>query len=130
MTKHSESQQRAFANAAAHYNRQTMTPAERRLWIDLEPLGFKAQVPILTPREKSLSKQSCIMDFYHEASKLCVEVDGKYHERRKWKDARRDRQMQSLGIRTLRFRNNEIFSAELRAMAVRIIRGELNGKND
>ena len=49
-----------------------------------------------------------VVDFYCPAKKLIVEVDGKYHERRRREDAQRDRTMNRHGFRVLRLSNDAV----------------------
>jgi very-short-patch-repair endonuclease len=75
-----------------------MTPPEARLWVALgrktQGLRFRRQHPI----------GPYILDFYCDAAKLAVEVDGQSHwlgnaQRR---DAERDAWLELRGVRTLR----------------------------
>jgi very-short-patch-repair endonuclease len=94
------------------------TPEELKLRPHLEILGFKNQVPIYT-RTKNGGVFPAIMDFYHEAAKLCVEVDGGIHSRQRGRDRRRGMRLQYDGIKTIRFTNREVL-ANPRLVAYRI----------
>lgn len=76
--------------------RRKLTPPEARLWIALKNKGqdlrFRRQHPI----------GPYILDFYCDAAKLAVEVDGEGHLGRVAHDERRDRWLLAQGIRTLR----------------------------
>jgi very-short-patch-repair endonuclease len=64
-----------------------------------------------------------ILDAFHEGARLCVEVDGGVHRRRRGRDRRRDTRLRTLGIRTLRIPNARVMG-ELQAV-VDEIRGLL-----
>ena len=81
------------------------TPAERALWIVLEPLGFKRQVSIESARRTG---RGYILDFYHRSAGICIEVDGAYHGRHCGRDGRRDRDLKLLGIETIRLKNSDV----------------------
>jgi very-short-patch-repair endonuclease len=81
------------------------TKAEVRLWESIRKynLGFKfrQQHPIL----------NYIVDFYSPRKNLVVEVDGDYHltaEQQSY-DAYRTKRIESLGIRVIRFTNEQVF---------------------
>jgi 5-methyltetrahydrofolate--homocysteine methyltransferase len=83
--------------AFAREQRREPSKAERLLWNALRngKLGFKfrRQHPI----------DLFILDFYCDAAKLAVEVDGPLHEGREEYDEWRDRRLQDMGVRTVRF---------------------------
>lgn len=82
--------------------RRDMTPAEKILWQELRAnkLGvhFRRQQVI----------QGFIVDFYCHRATLVIEVDGDIHDLRKEEDARRENALTELGLKILRFRNDEI----------------------
>lgn len=85
--------------------RNNMTPSERKLWKHLkgkQMLGydFDRQRPI----------DQFIVDFYCKALRLAIEVDGSCHDspEAQEKDRRRQAILESLGVRFLRFRNEEV----------------------
>jgi very-short-patch-repair endonuclease len=91
--------------ARAKELRRQMTPAEQRLWDVLRTnqmagLHFRRQHPI----------SGFIADFYCGAAKLVVEVDGAVHDERPEYDAERDQVLTALGLRVLRFSNDEVLS--------------------
>jgi len=49
-----------------------------------------------------------ILDFYCHEKKLAIEVDGKVHQNKYDQDEFRDKYLQSIGIKTVRFTNDEI----------------------
>ena len=82
--------------------RRKLTPPEARLWVALKTkkLGvhFRRQHPI----------GPYILDFYCDAAKLAVEVDGQGHLGRIEHDERRDRWLLGEGVRTLRIRAADV----------------------
>jgi len=50
-----------------------------------------------------------ILDFYHAGAQLCIEVDGGIHKKQKGRDRRRDTRLATMGIKTLRFDNWQVF---------------------
>ena len=82
--------------------RREMTPAEKILWKELRAnkLGvhFRRQQVI----------QGFIVDFYCHRAGLVIEVDGDIHDLRKEEDARREKALSSLGLRVVRFQNDEV----------------------
>lgn len=80
-----------------------MTEAERILWAclskkQLNGARFRKQHPI----------GDYIADFYCHEYRLVVEVDGGVHQQRKEYDANRSHEMSTVGIRVIRFSNEEI----------------------
>jgi len=63
-------------------------------------LQFRKQVPLL----------GFILDFYAQGIKLCIEIDGGYHQVTKEYDERRDLILKDYGIRTIRITNDELFN--------------------
>lgn len=82
--------------------RREMTPAEKILWEEIRAnkLGvhFRRQQII----------QGFIVDFYCHKSALVVEVDGDIHDLQQEEDARREKVLSELGLRVVRFRNDEV----------------------
>jgi very-short-patch-repair endonuclease len=76
--------------------RSALTPSEQKLWeaIRGSRLGvcFRRQVPL----------GRYIADFVAPSVRLVVEVDGRYHSRRRTADARRERDLRRMGYRVLR----------------------------
>lgn len=86
--------------------RKNPTPAERKLWRvlrrrQLEGLKFRRQEVVL----------GYIVDFYCPRLKLAVEIDGTYHSTLSQEryDEKRDFHLRQYGIRTLRFRNEDVY---------------------
>jgi very-short-patch-repair endonuclease len=83
--------------------RNKMTPEEKLLWEKLKnkqlcKLRFRRQHPIGT----------YIADFYCHAALLVVEIDGKIHLQQKEEDQNRTIEIESFGIKVVRFTNEEI----------------------
>jgi len=102
--------------------RRNMTVAEKILWKELSnrkifKVRFKRQHPI----------DIFIVDFYCHKCKLAIEVDGEIHLRETVKeyDYGRASDIEKLGIRILRFTNNEII--ENIENVKKVILNEING---
>jgi type I site-specific restriction-modification system R (restriction) subunit/very-short-patch-repair endonuclease len=54
-----------------------------------------------------------VVDFYCHAERLVIEFDGEVHDRpeQKKKDEKRDKYLQSIGNKVLRFKNNDLFDS-------------------
>ena len=82
--------------------RRNMTPAEKRLWKEVRAnkLGvhFRRQQVI----------QGFIVDFYCHRVGLVVEVDGDVHDLQKEEDERREKVLSEMGLRVVRFQNDEV----------------------
>jgi len=106
--KRSRGHREAFLEAAKVQMEQNPTVAEKALWARLKALGgWETQRPILVPMT-SIQDRPFILDFFHPDSNLCVEVDGSAHRHRVTRDHRRDNLLRKIGIRTLRFSNNDV----------------------
>ena len=108
------SERRQFARAL----RQQTTRAEDILWRTLrgslfEGAKFRRQVPI----------DRYVVDFYCHAAKLVVELDGKQHEWFSGYDAGRSEVLERLGLKVIRFANEDVCE-DLDAVLARI-RAEL-----
>ena len=84
--------------------RREMTLAEAILWQELRAnkLGvhFRRQ-QIIT---------GFIVDFYCHKAALVIEVDGDIHDLQKEDDARREKALSEMGLKIVRFRNDEILN--------------------
>jgi very-short-patch-repair endonuclease len=84
--------------------RRELSPAERKLWAALRErpggLKFRNQHPA----------DPYTLDFYCAAARLCIEVDGAFHDRgdRPQRDTVRDAFLERHGIETLRIPAAEI----------------------
>jgi very-short-patch-repair endonuclease len=85
-----------FLAAHAHRMRRGPSEPERVLWAALrssqQSVRFRRQVVLA----------GYIVDFFAEAQRLVVEVDGAQHALRRNADKRRDRALAALGLRVLR----------------------------
>ena len=83
--------------------RKNMTPQERHLWYD-----FLSDYPLHFYRQKVIGNY--IVDFYCPKAKVAVELDGSQHFAPQAIQADRERTeyLSSLGIRVLRYANNEV----------------------
>jgi very-short-patch-repair endonuclease len=88
----------------AKWMRRHPTPAESVLWRQLK----KKRLGVDFGRQ--VRKYGYILDFACEQHRLCIEVDGGVHEARKDYDANRDWRLSLGGWRTLRFKNEQVFS--------------------
>ena len=84
--------------------RREMTPAEKILWQELR--GNKLGVHFR--RQQIIA--GFIADFYCHKADLVIELDGNVHEdeEQKENDAKRDKVLGEMGLRIIRFRNEEI----------------------
>jgi very-short-patch-repair endonuclease len=82
--------------------RREMTPAERLLWQEVraKKLGVRFR------RQQIIA--GFIVDFYCHKAALVVEVDGDIHDLQQEEDARREKALRDMGLRIVRFRNDEI----------------------
>ena len=82
--------------------RREMTPAEKLLWQEVraKKLGVRFR------RQQVI--QGFIVDFYCHKAALVVEVDGDIHDLQQEEDARREKALSALGLRIVRFRNDEV----------------------
>jgi len=90
----------------ARQMRREPTPAERMLWDRLrahQVLGFRFR------RQHALDR--FIVDFYCSRARLIIELDGAAHETQREQDAWRDANLVGLGMRVLRFRNEEVLES-------------------
>ena len=86
--------------------RNNVTPTEMILWGRLKEhfpkLKFRRQHPV----------SLYIVDIYCHAEKLVIEIDGSIHdlEEKKIKDEIRQKDLEALGLRVIRFTTNEILN--------------------
>src|SRR5215510_6030759 len=82
--------------------RREMTPAEKLLWqqVRAKKLGVRFR------RQQVI--QGFIVDFYCHKAALVVEVDGDIHDLQQEEDARREKVLIEMGLRIIRFKNDEI----------------------
>ena len=87
--------------------RREMTPAERRLWKALrrdalDGFHFRRQQVI----------EGYVADFYCDAAKLVIELDGGVHQEQWQYDESRYKAIASIGIRVLRISNDAMLDVE------------------
>ena len=82
--------------------RRDMTPAEKLLWQEVraKKLGVRFR------RQQVIT--GFIVDFYCHKAALVVEVDGDVHDLQKEEDERRERALAEVGLRIVRFGNDEV----------------------
>ena len=82
--------------------RREMTPAEKLLWQEIRAnkLGVRFR------RQQVI--QGFIVDFYCHKAGLVIEVDGDIHDLQKEEDERREKVLSVMGLRIVRFRNDEV----------------------
>ena len=87
--------------------RNNMTKAEVLLWIQLRKKQILGQRVL---RQYGIGRY--IVDFYIPKIKLAIEVDGATHEteEERRRDAKRQSELESLGVTVVRFTNMEIYS--------------------
>ena len=83
--------------------RRESTPQENRLWYDFlrnHPLSFSRQKPI----------ENFIVDFICRSRKLVIELDGRQHKmpEAQMYDQFRTKELNKLGLRVLRFTNDDV----------------------
>lgn len=85
--------------------RTQMTDCEALFW---EKIRRKQILGVQFYRQKPIG--SYIIDFYSNSPKIALELDGEYHDQveQRAKDVNRDLYLNSLGIKTLRFSNQEV----------------------
>ena len=90
----------------ARRNRRKPTDAEELLWLHLRARQIKGQK---FRRQHPIA--DFIVDFYCHDCKLAIELDGEYHlltEQRDY-DISRSYELKRLGIKEIRFTNEEVF---------------------
>jgi very-short-patch-repair endonuclease len=100
----------------ARQMRSQPTPAEKLLWERIKNkqlLGYKFR------RQQVID--GFIVDFYCYEAQLVVEVDGKIHDYTQVQDAIRQEFLESLGLRVVRFKNEDVV-LEMEAVVQAIIR--------
>ena len=88
--------------------RKNMTDEEKHLWYD-----FLKKLPVTVNRQKNIGNY--IVDFYISSANIVIEIDGLQHEmeENKLSDEKRDKYLEDLGIKVLRYSNvsiNESFN--------------------
>lgn len=86
-------------------NRKNQTKTEAIVWyqiLDNKKTGFKFL------RQKPINR--FIIDFYSRKLLLAIEIDGGYHKKRINYDNERDKYLDNLNIKTIRFTNEEVLN--------------------
>ena len=111
MSLNKKSKLAAVATKLCRDLRKRATPAEKIFWNAVRNRKFmnkkiNRQFPIFFDL---LGKETFfIADFYCHEEKLVIEIDGGYHERQKEYDLLRTEIINSLGIKVIRFTNDDI----------------------
>jgi very-short-patch-repair endonuclease len=82
--------------------RKQPTESEDRLWRALRRNCYRYKFRRQHPLERF------IVDIYHPASRLIIEVDGSAHDTRTIHDEERTRWLETCGYRVIRFSNDDI----------------------
>ena len=82
--------------------RRDMTPAEKILWQELR----SNKLSVHFRRQQIIG--GFIVDFYCHKAALVIEVDGDIHDQQQEEDARREKVLSDMGLRIVRFRNDEV----------------------
>ena len=83
--------------------RKRMTDEEKHLWYD-----FLKKLPVTVNRQKNIG--SYIVDFFISSYRIVVEIDGEQHALPygQQSDQQRDAEVRALGIKVLRYTNEDI----------------------
>src|SRR5438046_2495237 len=92
--------------------RKNQTDAEKTLWYFVRGRKrkghkFLRQYPLYADQLQG-RRFYFIADFYCAEAKLVIEVDGNYHSLIKAEDESRDEVVSALGLKTIRFTNDEV----------------------
>jgi len=90
--------------ALARQNRSNPTRAENRIWQEVLRMRQFARYKFL--RQKPIG--GYIVDFYCSELRLVIEIDGDSHAETGGYDAERTRFLAALGLRVIRYTNDEI----------------------
>jgi very-short-patch-repair endonuclease len=92
--------------------RKNSTEAEREFWeaVRTKKLGKKFYRQFLFFHDITGKETFFVADFYCHEEKLIVELDGKYHQYRLKEDKERTKILNYLGLRVIRFRNEEVIN--------------------
>ena len=85
-------------------NRRSPTEAEYIMWQFLRKNNYGYKFV----RQKPIFR--FIVDFYCRKLLLVIEIDGNSHDERKNYDQQRDKYLESVNIKTLRFTNDEVLN--------------------
>jgi very-short-patch-repair endonuclease len=85
--------------------RRAPTPAEDALWRRLRGRGVAG---LRFRRQHFIDR--FIVDFYCQSARLVIEVDGPVHDQQTEYDATRTEFLESLGLRVMRFSNDDVLT--------------------
>ncbi|MDZ7624692.1 MAG: DUF559 domain-containing protein [Ignavibacteriaceae bacterium] len=108
--------------------RQNLTESEKKLWeaVRNRKLGgkkFYRQYPFF--HDMTGKETFFVADFYSHEEKLILELDGKYHQYRLKEDKERTRILNYLGLRVIRFKNEEVIN-DINGVVMKIKKMGLN----
>lgn len=86
-------------------NRINSTESEKKIWEEVlkqRKTGYKFL------RQKPINR--FILDFYCSELNLAIEIDGNSHDKKKGYDEARDKFLNQVGIKTIRFSNDEVLN--------------------
>ncbi|HNY04651.1 MAG TPA: endonuclease domain-containing protein [Candidatus Woesebacteria bacterium] len=89
----------------ANRNQKNPTEAEKKMWnnyLSRNKTGFRFL------RQKPIHR--FIVDFYCVKLSLAIEIDGNSHDKKKEIDEERDKFLKQIGIKTIRFTNEDILN--------------------
>ena len=89
----------------ANRNRKNPTEAEQKMWHNFlarDKTGFRFL------RQKPIHR--FIVDFYCVKLNLAIEIDGDSHNKKKGTDDLRDKFLKQIGIKTIRFTNEQVLN--------------------
>ena len=92
--------------AFARENRSNPTPAERTIWREVLRKRQLSRFKFL--RQKPIGQY--IVDFYCSELRLVIEIDGDSHAQAIQYDAKRTTFINSLGLRVIRYTNDEVLN--------------------
>ena len=83
--------------------RKNMTDEEKHLWYD-----FLKKLPFTVNQQKNIGNY--IVDFYIHSKGIVIELDGSQHlsEEHEISDKKRDAELNKLGLRVIRYTNDDI----------------------
>ena len=96
-----------YGTELARSLRKNQTESEKKLWTELRGrkiLGLKFYRQHVIKSNEGIF----IADFYCHTKKLIIELDGKIHLKKKEEDAMRDEIVEAMGLKVLRFKNEEL----------------------
>ena len=86
--------------------RKNPTPAEKKIWLEL--LKNKNLRGHKFTRQKPIHYY--VLDFYCAKLKLGIEIDGKIHDKLTERDAERTLDLESFGVKIIRYTNTEVMN--------------------